>query len=120
MLKRFALVFAALAVAVPLSACETMSATESPAPLASTTVDSTALITADKAFSAAIDVIHLIPASVLPPGSEKAKAVAKAIRTVDAALNAASSFAAAGETASYEQALKEAQAGIAELQRALK
>lgn len=93
---------------------------QSPAPLATTTVDDTALETAWKGFDLALDAIDLIPASKLPPGSDKAKAVAKAIRTVSAALTSAEHFAAAGSTTSYLQALQEAKAGLTELRTIIK
>ena len=105
------------------AACETALPTNvvtSPAPLANTTIDDTALDTAWRSFDLALDAIDLIPESMLKPGTPRAKAVASAIRKVSAALTAAEHFAAAGSTQSYLQAMSEAKAGVSELRTILK
>lgn len=116
-----------LAPALILSACDTGgiasagSLPASPAPLAKTTIDDTALDGAWRAFDLALDAINLLTdQGIIKPGTAKAKTIAAGIRKVSAALTAAESFAAAGSTTSYAQAVLEAKAGIDELRTALK
>jgi hypothetical protein len=131
-MKRIALVLACLCVAMPLTACETMSTGQSPAPLSTTVIDENARITADQAFDVALDAVNLavdfkvrIPGRAddrqpFIPGTSAARELATVIRAVNQALNAAASFARAGNTASYAAALTEAQTGIAQLRVLIK
>lgn len=108
-----------------------------PAPLAATVADEKALITADRAFSVALDVVNLavdvklrIPglaekSQPFIPGTDAARQLASSIRSVDASLNRAATLAAAGNcTAScldeYKAALEQADDGISIIQTILK
>src|SRR5687768_1180651 len=97
----------ALAASLALSGCAGLPqfAGQAPAPLAATTIDDQGLETAWKAFDLALDAINALgDAGVIVPGSEKGKAVASAIRTVNRSLAAAERFAAAGSTTDYADA----------------
>lgn len=123
MKRLIALAALLLPASLTLQACETFPniGTESPAPLAKTTIDDTALETADKGFDVAIDAITMLTdLGKIVPGTPKAKAIAAAIRKVDSALTVAAAFAEAGHETSYLQALAQAQAGITELRVLLK
>lgn len=94
---------------------------QSPAPLAQTTIDDTALSTAWKSFDVALDAINLaIDAGVIAPRSAKANAIADAIDKVTKFLTAAESAAAAGSATDYKVALANASAAITEMRSALK
>lgn len=108
------------ALALPACVPATIPATP-PAPLATTTIDDTALETAWRGFDAALDAINLLgDAKVIVPGTPKGKAVAAGIRRVLAALTAAEHAVAAGSASSYATALQEAQLAIADLRAALR
>src|SRR5688572_27721243 len=110
--------YLALAAPLALSGCTGLGtlAAPAPAPLAATTIDDQGLETAWKAFDVALDAINALgDAGVIVPGSEKGKAVASAIRTVNRSLAAAERFAAAGSTTDYAEALREASAGLNDL-----
>jgi len=95
--------------------------TQSPPPLASTTIDDQALDTAWRAFDVALDALNVLgDMGVIVPGTPRGKSVASAIRKVNAGLNAAERFAAAGSAKNYRAALVEAEAGMTELRTVLK
>jgi hypothetical protein len=113
---------AALAALAALPGCTTLPGSlasgTSPAPLAQTTIDDRALDTTWKSFDLALDSINLLgDAGKIVPGTPKGIAVATAIRKVTAALVGAESFAAAGSSADYTIALREATAGFNELRK---
>lgn len=122
-MKRFLL---AATAALSLSACALPSfsmgtAAQSPAPLAQTTIDDTALSTAWKSFDVALDAINLaIDAHAITPGSAKAVSIANAVDKVTKFLTAAESAAAAGSATDYKVALANASAAITEMRSALK
>lgn len=92
-----------------------------PAPLAETTIDDQGLDAAWRAFDVALDSINLLgDLGVIEPGSPKGRAVAQAIRTVNASMAAAERFAAAGSQTDYALALRDATAGMDALRTALK
>lgn len=94
---------------------------QSPAPLAQTTIDDTALLTAWKTFDLALDAINLaIDHNLIAIGSPKANAIADAIDKVTKFLTAAESAAAAGSATDYKVALANASAAITEMRSALK
>jgi hypothetical protein len=115
-------------LALSLCACASVPSipTTSPAPLASTTIDDTALSAAWQGFDAALDAIDLLQNPALPsairltPGTPRAVKVADAIDRVTAFLTAAEAAAAAGSTTSYKQALSNAKVALAELRTALR
>lgn len=93
----------------------------SPAPLAQTTIDDTALSTAWKSFDVALDAINIaIDAHLIVVGSPKANAIADAIDKVTKFLTAAESAAAAGSATDYKVALANASAAITEMRSALR
>lgn len=116
----------ALAAALSLSACTLpqMSiggAPQSPAPLAQTTIDDTALMAAWKSFDVALDAINLlIDAKVIKVGSPKAVKIADDIDKVTGFLTAAEAAAAAGSSTDYLVALANVKGAITELRAALK
>lgn len=94
---------------------------QAPAPLARTTIDDQGLETAWKAFDLALDAINVLgDLGFIVPGSERGKAVAGGIRTVNRALGAAERFAAAGSAEDYRTALGEAEQGLGELRAIVK
>lgn len=92
----------------------------SPAPLAQTTIDDRALVTAWKAFDASLDAINLAldakPSLIGTPGAVR---LANAIDAATAALTAAESAAAAGSATDYAVALAKAKDAYAEMRLAL-
>lgn len=91
-----------------------------PAPLERTTIDDRGLETAWKVFDVTLDAINLLgDAGVIVPGTARGKAVASGIRKVNTSLAAAERFAAAGSSTEYATALREAQAGIADIRTVL-
>lgn len=119
-MKRFLPLLAALS----LSACTlpTLSlGTQSPAPLAHTTVDDKALDVAWKSFDLALDgIAALRDAGAIKKGTPKAISVANGIDAVSGFLTAAESAAAAGSTTDYGIALANAKSAITQLRAALK
>jgi hypothetical protein len=114
-----------LIAALMLSACTlpsfSLGTPTSPAPLAQTTVDDTALSAAWKSFDVALDAINLaIDAKLIVIGSSKAIAIADAIDKVTKFLTAAESAAAAGSATDYKVALANASAALVEMRSALK
>lgn len=110
--------------ALAMAACDTVASLPAvpaaPAPLASTTIDDTALEAAWRGFDLALDAINILgDVGKLKPGTPAGKAVAAGIRRVTASLTAAENFAAAGSTDNYLKALADAKAGIADLRVAL-
>jgi hypothetical protein len=120
----------AILAALSLSACQLpdirigdggLPSVSSPAPLANTAIDDTALMTAWKSFDIALDAINLlIDAKMIVIGSPKAVKVADGIDRVTQFLTAAESAAAAGSTKDYGVALANAKGAITELRAALK
>lgn len=104
----------------PLGSILTTPTAQAPAPLAKTTVDDSALLTAWKSFDAMLDAVNLYidakPAIIGTPG---AKRLADAIDAVSAALSAAESAAAAGSTTDYLTALAHAKQALAETRMAI-
>ncbi len=93
----------------------------SPAPLASTAIDDTALRTAWLSFEIAVDGITLLRQSgVIKAGSAKAVKIAIGIERVTLALEAAEHAVAALSKSDYLDALNEARLAIADLRLALK
>jgi hypothetical protein len=112
-------------LALALSACTlpsfSLGTPTSPAPLAQTVIDDTALSTAWKSFDVALDAINLaIDAKAITPGSARANSIADAIDKVTKFLTAAESAAAAGSATDYKVALANASAAITELRSVLK
>jgi hypothetical protein len=108
---------------LPLGACAgtvPTVPTQSPAPLAQTTIDDTALETAWKSFDVALDAIDLWKR--LKPdikGTPKAIKIADAVDKVTQFLTAAESAAATGSATNYKVALANAKSAITELRLAL-
>lgn len=112
----------ALACAVLTAGCGVTTGSlgvgSSPAPLAQTKIDDTALIAADKSFDLFNDAVNLlIDRKVIVPGTPLARNLAYWIRKVDGALQTAYHAAEAGHAATYAEALAEAQLGITELKK---
>lgn len=111
-----------LAASLALAACSgiPVSVVESPAPLAQTTIDDKALLTAWKSFDASLDAINLVldvkPSLIGTPGAVR---VANAIDAVSLALTSAESAAAAGSTKDYTIALANARNALTEMRMAL-
>ena len=116
----------ALCAPLALAACAglptlTTVAPPAPAPLERGTIDDKGLLAAWQAFDVALDAINLLgDRGWLVPGTPRGKAVASAIRKVNAALAAAERFAAAGSAPDYVTALRDASAGLADLRSILK
>lgn len=92
----------------------------SPAPLARTTIDKQAVVTAYKAFDAVLDTINLLrKAGVIKDGSAQALTIAGAVDRTNLALQAANRAIDAGEASSYSAALASANAGLDNLRSAL-
>lgn len=112
------------AASLGLAGCNTPVPTEipvGPAPLSRTTIDEQALIAADRGFDVALDAINLlIDAGVIKPGTPRAIAIARAVRTVDSSLALAARLADAGNAPGYLEALRHAMGGITELRSLLK
>lgn len=111
-----------MALALSLSACGAIPASvaQSPAPLASTTIDDRALTTAWKSFDAALDAINLAmdakPSLIGTPG---AKRLADAIDAVSATLSAAESAAAAGSATDYGVAIAKSKDALTQMRQAI-
>lgn len=111
-----------LAAALALSACSGIPvvATQAPAPLAQTTIDDKALLTAWKSFDASLDAVNLVldvkPSLIGTPGAVR---LANAIDAVSLALTSAESAAAAGSTKDYTIALANARNSLTEMRMAL-
>lgn len=108
--------------ALALTACAVPATIgQSPAPLASTSIDDVTLTAAWKAFDVALDAIDLWKAAKPSvKGTPQAIAVANAIDKVTHFLTAAESAAAAGSTTDYGVALANAKSALTELRLALK
>lgn len=120
-MKRFVTILAALSIGACQIPAISIGGPEAPAPLAQTTIDDTALMTAWKSFDIALDAINmLIDAKQITIGSPKAVKVADGIDRVTAFLTAAESAAAAGSTKDYMVALANAKGAITDLRAALK
>lgn len=92
-----------------------------PVPLASKTIDDTALNACWKAFDVALDAIALLrEKGVIKVGSPKALAIANGIDRTSAALQAAEHAVAAGSTTNYLTALNEARLALTDIRVAIK
>lgn len=113
-----------VATALALTACQPFAygslPTQSPAPLAKTTIDDRALRAAWKSFDAALDAINLAmdikPSLIGTPGAIK---LANAIDATTLALSAAESAADAGSQAEYDAALASATQAFTQLRMAI-
>lgn len=110
-------------VALLLSACSTpfvFGPSQAPAPLAATTIDDRALMTAWKTFDAALDAINLYmdakPSIIGTPGAIR---LANAVDAVSAALTAAESAAAAGSSTDYATAIAQGKNALTEMRQAI-
>lgn len=115
-MKRLFLAVAALS----LGACQMPAIGVAPAPLAATTIDDSALLTAWKAHAALQDALNLYmdakPSVIGTPG---AKRVADINDAITAALSAAESAAAAGSSTDYLVALAKAKEALGQMRTAL-
>jgi hypothetical protein len=108
-------------IAISLSACTLPQiGIQSPAPLAKTTIDDSALTAAWKSLDAVADAVNLVldikPSLIGKPGTIRA---ANAMDALSAALTVAESAAAAGSTTDYQVALAKAKDAYTELRLAL-
>jgi hypothetical protein len=114
------ILIAAAALSFPLAACETMGTTQSPAPLQQTAIDDRGVRIAFLSLDAVATLVdQAIDAKLIVPGSPKALTIANALTRAKAAVNAASHAQKAGSVATYQQAMDEATAAIAQAKTAL-
>lgn len=115
-----ALILVAAALSLPLAACETMSTTQSPAPFQQTAIDDRGVRIAFLTLDTVTTLVdQAIDAKLITPGTPKALVIASALTRAKAAVNAASHAQKAGSVASYQQAMDEATAAIAQAKAAL-
>lgn len=121
MLRKFFVAFTALLLTActgPLGSLLTMPST--PAPLAQTNIDETALRAAWSAFDTALDALNLwMDAKPSVIGTPGARRIADAVDAVSAALTAAQIAADAANNGEYLAAMAKAKVAISDLRAAI-